>query len=296
MTVFTLLKCICTHPMNRKHKTRAVIRFFGWQIKSRIVRRGIVVPWVNDSRLMVRKGMTGATGNIYNGLHEYADMGFLLHLLRPSDLFLDVGSNVGVYTVLASSAIGSHSIAIEPVPAAFESLNDNITLNTTSALVELHNIGVGAKEGTLTFTAGHDTMNHVVTEASETQEVLSVPVDTLDHVLAGRCPTLMKIDVEGFETPVLEGAEGLLDQPSLQAIIMELNGMGARYGFDDEVLNQRVLDHGFTACSYDPVSRELKVCQGIDHEGGNMIYVRDVEAVRERLRTAPKFKVAGYLL
>ena len=44
--------------------------------------------WIKGSKLIVRNGMTGATGNIYCGLHEFADMGFVLHLLRPGDLAL----------------------------------------------------------------------------------------------------------------------------------------------------------------------------------------------------------------
>lgn len=56
--------------------------------------------WIEGARLMVRNGMTGATGNIYCGLHEFTDMSFVLHLLRPDDLFVDVGANIGSYTVL----------------------------------------------------------------------------------------------------------------------------------------------------------------------------------------------------
>jgi hypothetical protein len=55
-------------------------------------------------------GMTGATGNLYVGLHEFEEMAFLLHFLRPGDLFADVGANVGSYTILAAVAVerGTH--------------------------------------------------------------------------------------------------------------------------------------------------------------------------------------------
>jgi len=43
------------------------------------------------------------------------DMGFLLHFLRKDDLFLDVGANIGSYTVLAGGAVGAKSISFEPV-------------------------------------------------------------------------------------------------------------------------------------------------------------------------------------
>jgi thymidylate synthase len=63
--------------------------------------------------------MTGATGNIYAGLHEFEDMAFLLHLLRSEDMFADVGSNIGSYTILASGVVGAKSVAFEPVPSTY---------------------------------------------------------------------------------------------------------------------------------------------------------------------------------
>ena len=65
------------------------------------MRTPVVVNYINDSRLLVQTGMTGATGNIYTGLHEFEDMGFALHFLQEGDYFIDLGVNVGSYTVLA---------------------------------------------------------------------------------------------------------------------------------------------------------------------------------------------------
>jgi len=48
---------------------------------------------VNGSKFLVKTGETGLTGNIYTGLHEFPDMGFLLHFLRAEDLFVDIGAN-----------------------------------------------------------------------------------------------------------------------------------------------------------------------------------------------------------
>ncbi len=74
------------------------MRYLKWQIGSRLLPGAVHVPFVNDTVLVVTPGMTGATLNIYTGLHEFEDCGFLLHLLRCSDLFVDIGANVGVYT------------------------------------------------------------------------------------------------------------------------------------------------------------------------------------------------------
>jgi hypothetical protein len=100
----------------------AATRVPRWQIESRIC-DDVTVDWIGGRRLAARRGMTGLTGNIYAGLHEFADMAFLLHFLRPSDVFADVGANVGSYTILASGVIGCPTVAFEPDPltaAAFE--------------------------------------------------------------------------------------------------------------------------------------------------------------------------------
>lgn len=93
-----------------------LLRFVKWQIGNRLVLGPVAARFVNDARLFVQKGMTGATGNLYVGLHEFEDMSFVLHGLRPDDLFVDVGANVGSYTVLAGAAVGASCVSFEPIP------------------------------------------------------------------------------------------------------------------------------------------------------------------------------------
>jgi predicted RNA methylase len=73
--------------------------------------------------------MTGATGNIYAGLHDFHEMALLLHFLRPCDVFVDIGANVGAYSVLASGVVGAKTFAFEPVPQTFACLRDNVRMN-----------------------------------------------------------------------------------------------------------------------------------------------------------------------
>jgi FkbM family methyltransferase len=182
-------------------------RYLRWQIASRLLPGAVQVPFVNGSVLVVSPGMQGATQNIYTGLSDFFDCGFLLHLLRKEDLFVDIGANVGVYTVLAGAAIGSKAVAIEPIPATFSGLCANIRANGMSERVTAHNIGLGQTEQTLRFTTDRDCMNRVIAEDDWTGKSIDVPVRRLDTVLAGESPTLIKIDVEGYESEVLAGAE-----------------------------------------------------------------------------------------
>jgi hypothetical protein len=67
----------------------------------------VVHTWIDGAKFFVRRGETGLTGNVYAGLHEFADMGYLLHVLRAQDTFIDGGANVGAYTILACVARGA---------------------------------------------------------------------------------------------------------------------------------------------------------------------------------------------
>lgn len=250
--------------------------------------------------MYAKQGMTGVAGCIYNGLLEYDDMLFLLHFLRKEDTFLDIGSNVGVYSVLASAEVGAETIAFEPIPSTFEILQKNLALNgLQSDLVHALNLGLGSQEGSLAFTKSEDTVNHVATEQEiSAGDIIKVPVSKLDDVLGKyslKDVVFMKIDVEGFETEVLRGGSGLLNDKRLQAVIIELNGSGERYGYDENWIHELFLSHGFSPYSYDPSRKELtKLKAKLSYH--NTIYLRNEEFVIERLSSAERVEIQGVLL
>ena len=284
---------IATHPLAKKNKPRAFGQFFRWQLGRKINPYPTVFPFVENSTLLVSAGMTGATGNIYTGLHEFNDMGFLLHFLRKEDVFVDIGANVGSYTVLASSVVGARTIAVEPSPSTFISLKRNIHINQVEELVDTYNIGLGADTGSIHFTKGLDTVNHIVPDgtASQGRDLVEIRVETLDNLLQEKEVSLMKMDVEGYEKFVLEGAGDTLANPSLKAIIIELNGSGDRYGVNEGDIHELLLQYDFRPYNYDPFSRKL--IKLVSFGSFNTIYIRNEEFVQERLSTARKFAVLG---
>ncbi len=289
MSLLSTLSFIWNHPLNRNGKLRAVGRFFKWQLASRLLPYTISLPYVNDTSLFARKGMTGATGNWYCGLHEYRDMGFVLHCLRPGDLFLDIGANVGSYTVLAAGAVGASVVAVEPIPSTFVSLENNVALNRLGSRVNCHRVGLSDKTGTLRFTSHLDTVNHVALE-SEKDGVIEVPVLTVDELCSQRMPVIIKIDVEGHEKAVLLGAASTLANPALLGVVMETNNSGERYGQSDDVLFEIMKTHGFSAYSYSPLDRRLT---DLIASEGNTVFLRDIDRVMERIVSAPQYRLVN---
>jgi FkbM family methyltransferase len=292
--MLAILRFIFNHPLSRQQKLRALWRFVAWQCRCLLTGNDRIYPWVNQVRFHVRKGEVGLTGNIYTGLHEFEDMAFLLHFLRDGDLFVDVGTNAGSYTLLASGVVGAKTIAFEPVPATFRRLQRNVQLNAIAHRVDCRNLGVGAGPGTLSFSANQDTTNHVLLAGEDPAGSIGVEVVSLDIAIKGLpCPGLIKIDVEGFETPVIEGAAGLLSNPLLAGVIMELNGSGAVYGFDESRIIQIMQDHGFSAFRYDPWTRCLHRLAGRNPDAGNTLFLRNLPFIQERIAGAAPFRVFG---
>lgn len=253
----------------------------------------VAVNFVNDSKLLVSPGMTGATGNIYTGLHEFEDMAFVLHTLREHDVFIDIGANIGSYTVLAGAVVGARCIAFEPIPTTYRHLVQNINLNGIYSSVDAQNIGIGRENGELKFTSELDTVNHVISATEEDVNSISVPVKTLDDVVSGQHPTIIKIDVEGFETNVIEGASTVLLQETLLAVVIELNGSGTQYGFDERVLHKKMLEYGFQTFTYSPFGRKLIPLNGKNMKSGNTIYIKNIEQVKRRIKSARPFTTNG---
>lgn len=288
MSLISSLKFIVSHPLNQNKKVNSISRFLKWQINTALNPYPIIYQFTNKAKLIVQKGMTGATGNLYCGLHEYEDMGFLLHLLRSDDLFIDIGANIGSYTVLASGHIGADTVCFEPVPSTFKHLINNIYLNQMQARVQSFNMALGSHTGSINFTTALDTINHVVKEPGA--DTIEIPIKTLDSVLQDSFdPILIKIDVEGYETEVLNGALKTLANTSLKAIIVELNGSGRRYGFDEDKIHSLFLDFGFKPFSYDPRKRYLS--EALRNSGHNTIYIRDIEFVKKRITEAPTIEI-----
>jgi len=290
ISLVKLFRFALSHPLNRGGRIQALSRILRWQIAARLLpEASFLLPFVAGGGLLVRRGMTGATGNWYCGLDEMEDMGLVLHALRPGELFLDVGANIGSYSILAAAGVGANVISVEPIAETFSNLTANIRVNDLNSLISAHRVGLSDKPGTLFFTTALDTVNHVLADG-EDAVAQAIAVTTMDAMCETQSPVVIKIDVEGHELPVLKGAERILANPALLAVIMELNDSGARYGIADADIDAWMIRKGFERCSYSPLDRRLirqEPNARLPKTSGNTLYVRDFVALEQRVRTAP---------
>jgi FkbM family methyltransferase len=278
--VSNLARFFSTHPLTRDAPLAAWARLLSWQVRSRL-HDEVIISWIGGQRLAVRRGMTGATGNIYVGLHEFADMMLPLHLLREGDLFLDIGSNIGSYTILASGICRAATWAFEPDPETVAALKRNIDLNELTGRVVVHELALGDTDGTVSFTRGLDTINRVAMGGEES--VRTVTVRRLDTLTGYNRPLMIKMDVEGYEEPVVRGAHGLLAGDSLKVIELETLTAEIKTTLDH---------HGFRRAYYDPFCRALTTVPN-DQPSSNAVFVRDWDFVAARLAAAPAVEILG---
>jgi FkbM family methyltransferase len=285
-----VFKLINPNPLAKKHLFAAYFEFLKWQIKSNLSKKIHIVKWIGGLKVYAKNGLTGITGNFYTGLHEFSDMGFLLHFLKPGEVFFDVGANVGSYTLLAAGIKKARCFAFEPVPLTFNLLNENIILNKLNERVTCIQAAVGATAGHIFFTQDRDVMNHVVSAESPYTNKTKVTVVKLDDYSAEQ-PILLKVDVEGYETEVLKGAQSILKHDSLIAIIIELNGSGNKYSYSEDAIDEQLRELGFEPYTYDPFARNLTA---LNHFGdANTIYIRNIEQTTKRVKSADPFLIFG---
>jgi FkbM family methyltransferase len=270
MNALQVLRHAMRHPLNRPRPLAAAGRVLRWQLATRL-RPGLrTVPFVDGAVLRVARGMTGATGNVYCGLHEYPEMAFLLHWLREDEWFLDVGANVGSWTVLAAAVCRARVVALEPDPDARAALAENLRANAIGDRVVVLDCAAAGASGERRFSRGEDTTNRLLDYGAAIASTC-VPARTLDEVAAGRRPALAKVDVEGAEAEVFDGARGLL----------------AGGAPDGAALLRRLRAAGFIGCTYDPLRRRLATVAA-PAPAGNLLLLRDPADAQSRVEAAPR--------
>lgn len=294
------LAYISKHPLTQNQLLAAYFRYFGFHfIQMFNQNKPRKFHFMNGTYFYASMGEAGIVANIYTGLADFEEMLFLLHCLEEDDLFADVGANVGAYTLLASGVCKCKTYAFEPIPSTYKKLNANIELNKLDQEVKSFNIGAGAQDSTLQFTNSPNTaMNHVVSPADTLQqETIDVKIKTLDAFFdQHRRPDLLKIDVEGFEMQVLLGASFCLSDPKLNAIIIELNHSGEKYGYSDEQVINYLNLYGFFPFSYNPFTRQLTSMNGKNMHGFNTIFIKNLDQVNSKIKVAPKRKILSSYL
>ena len=215
------------HPANRAHRIQRVSRVARFQVLGRLTGRRAIAPVGTHSRLWADAGTYISARALYANPLDWNEMLVWQRVLHHGALFVDVGANVGLYTIWALD-MGADVLAVEPNRRSVEQLEENLSLNGYHA--EIAKVALGEAPGTLTMTTDLDQRNHLVLAASGDKSdgagsgtTETVEVQTLDDLIGDRVVDGLKIDVEGAELLVLKGATRLLAARRIKLIQMEWN-------------------------------------------------------------------------
>jgi FkbM family methyltransferase len=153
--------------------------------------------------------------------------------IKPGDVFYDIGANVGAYSLIAAKATrnAARVFAFEPAASSFHDLTRNVLLNDCAESVVPLPFALWSDTGPLSFAstppvagaAQHHISRHVDSNDEHAVTILGIRLDDLVERIGLPVPTHAKIDTDGYELDVLQGAERTLARPEWRSIIVELD-------------------------------------------------------------------------
>jgi len=180
------------------------------------------------------------------GRYEPMTLSLFRAALRPGATVLDLGANVGIFTIPAARAVGpgGRVIAFEPNPRTLPHLRANIERNGLSNVTVVEQ-GAAAGIGTHTFVAATrgntSTVYGDIIAGEPVEAVFTVPMTTVDAVVGDARVDVVKIDVEGSEWPALDGMHDTLERNPDLVLFIEFEPAALRVaGTDPDALLARL--------------------------------------------------------
>jgi FkbM family methyltransferase len=211
---------------------------------------------------------------------EETEIAFLRRSLKPGDIFLDVGANGGIYSVIAAKQVGpqGHVYAFEPGERELALLRHNIELNNLTNVTVME-CAVSNKSGIAKFAVVKDGALNSLAALNRTEQQIeywkTVTTTSLDDFLSKYAISkvdFIKIDVEGAEKLVLDGAKKLLGSNHRVTILFEASDYNEpAFGYSAKQLLNELCEAGLNIYCLDGLSR-LQNIDMADIKLGKKIY------------------------
>lgn len=295
-TFFRLTGDLLTHEANSQGRIPPAFRFLGWQILKRVRAKPITISAFGSGKLRCYPDSASTNAVIYYGQPDWAEMTFLKNVLQPGDGFIDIGANVGVYSILAAQFVGPQGrvVAFEPDPKNLRRLKENFELNGIPEK-GIHGVAVGESRGTCSFEVGMDSVGAVLPdhegEIDPPVNVATLKQERLDAMIESpEAFGFAKMDVEGFELQALKGATGLLESGSPFCWLLETNDCCEAYGTSITDIQEYMAEYGYTFYRLGPQGANLtKIPLGGPYPL-NSVAIRSSEDLTNR---SPSLQIQG---
>ena len=168
------------------------------------------------------------------GIWEPYESSLVLNMLGPGQVFVDVGANIGYFSLLAASRVGASGavFAFEPDPDNYSLLTRSAALNSQQHVIHATQAGLAAADGEARLYLSDDNLgDHQIFQAGEARRSTAITVLNGANFLGGKlqCIDLLKIDTQGSEFGVVQGLMPLLtSMAAAPRIIIELTPLSLR--------------------------------------------------------------------
>lgn len=277
-----IFKDLLGKDVAKGHRVKVLWRFF-WLHFIFLFRKTYVFEWIHGLKIKAIHHWPGTTECYYYGKYDIMELSFLEKYLKEDDVFLDVGSNIGSYSLLSTKVSGCNCFTIEPEPKTYEEMVNNVKRNGLEEKIHPLNIAVSDENGSIYFTTNLDMCNHIVEKGEDLSNTIQIECKTLDEIFKNDSfnNMVIKIDVEKYEPQVLKGAIDILSSGKVDIVIIEVL-------YNREEIDDILSKHGYTKYLYD--WKQNKMING-DVKEDNYIYVRDIDVVEKRIKT--KINIMG---
>lgn len=219
------------------------------------------------------------SAHIYCGAFEWEEREWLFSHLKASDVFYDIGANIGLFTLLASEKCSKGSVvAFEPAKDTYALLDENVKLNNTPKNIQLINAAASDANGTqdiYVLTDGRDAWNSMAVKPEEGHyRVDKIDTVNVDELVAGKkipAPTVIKIDVEGWELHVLRGLQKTIAAHK-PVMLIEFTAENLKAaGESCATLAAYVHSMNYELFGYDPRRRKLRQVTDFSFDHKNLV-------------------------
>ena len=228
----------------------------------------------------------------YTGVFEPASISILKRCIAPGDTVVDIGANIGFYTLESSTLVGpaGRVIAVEAFPEHAQAVRDNVALNGIRN-VTLLEVAVGDREskGVLTRRSG-DNLGMFTLGNVEGTDACQVRIDALDEILREQNVDrvdLIKMDIEGSEFRALQGAANIIESKR-PTVLLEINEQALHdCGTSSQELIALLGSSGYSG--WEITRRGLQTLGSIKDPGPSrecLFIHRDAKELRQKLRVA----------
>ena len=207
------------------------------------------IPTKHGFRLLLDRRDLVQSAIIHNGDWDPEVVGALSERWTAEDIFFDIGANIGFFSFLAHKCGLKEVIAFEPFERLADCIDRNRSLNhVDQSRFRIERTALGNSNQAMNYVPGalENSGAGKLSEAPSESSV-SVSVQTLDSFLNDSDsphPTIMKLDVEGFERQVLEGARNLLATNPPHTIVFEADCDDA-FKIEDTALERLLVEAGY---------------------------------------------------